>query len=63
MLVLDSYTNSMGAPYTRPALSSNVSPFLGGAKAPLILLTAIFVLQSQSPTGTPPMLGVLSLVL
>ena len=27
--------------YTRPALNSNVSPFLGTAKAPLIRLTAI----------------------
>ena len=28
-------------PYTSPARSSNVSPFLGAANAPLILLTAI----------------------
>lgn len=28
--------------YTKPALSSNVSPFRGTANAPLILLTAIF---------------------
>lgn len=40
---------SRGNAYTRPALSSNVSPFLGGAKAPLILLTAICMLQSQAP--------------
>lgn len=33
--------------YTRPALNSNVSPFLGTAKAPLILLTAISTLQQQ----------------
>jgi hypothetical protein len=35
------------ASYTKPALSSNVSPFLGAANAPLILLTAIFVPQCE----------------
>lgn len=30
-----------GTPYTRPARNSKVSPFLGTAKAPLILLIAM----------------------
>lgn len=38
----------VGITYTRPALSSNVSPFLGGAIAALILLTALIMLQWQS---------------
>lgn len=33
---------------TRPALSSNVSPFLGAAKAPRILFTAIGVVNGES---------------
>ena len=32
-----------GATYTNPALSSKVSPFLGAAKAPFILLTAMSI--------------------
>lgn len=33
---------------TRPALSSNVSPFLGAAKAPRILFTAIVAVDGES---------------
>jgi hypothetical protein len=41
---------SAKAPYTNPALSSKVSPFLGTAKAPRILLTAIVRLQKGEAT-------------
>lgn len=34
-------------PYTSPALNSNVSPFLGTVKAPLILLTAMVLTGLQ----------------
>ena len=34
--------------YTRPALNSNVSPFRGTAKAPLILLTAMSPSRARS---------------
>lgn len=43
--VSDDHDDNIGihGPYTRPALSSYVSPFLGAAKALLILFTAIFL--------------------
>lgn len=39
--------------YTRPARNSNVSPLRGGANAPLILLTAMFVVETQQPIAQP----------
>lgn len=43
--------------YTKPALSSNVSPFLGAAKALFSLLTAIFAYASKAATPVAPLPG------
>lgn len=40
--------------YTKPALSSNVSPFLGVANALFNLLTAIFTVYHQAATSAAP---------
>jgi hypothetical protein len=56
---MDSYVITWTTTYTRPALSSNVSPFLGGAIAALILLTALIMLQlySSLPCWDPSYTG------
>lgn len=41
--------------YTRPARNSNVSPLRGGANAPLILLTAIFLERHQPTAQSKPL--------
>lgn len=43
-----------GTPYTRPARNSKVSPFLGTAKAPLILLIAMLSEPGFSDDGVAP---------
>lgn len=48
------FKSQMESPYTKPARSSNVSPFLGAASAPLILLTAMLrLLLSEAATSAP----------
>lgn len=41
--------------YTKPARSSKVSPFLGAANAPFILLTAIRKDLYKAATGVAPL--------